>query len=80
MDFLKLFDPPAYLGYERYMQLCGYLALIFKGFFPRCMALLSLVMSFWSAIVRKNLVTSIVFYCLAVMFTYFWGILILLGF
>ena len=80
MEFLRLFDPPAYLGSERYLELCGYLALLFKGFFPRSMAIASLIMSFWSAIVRKNMLTSIIFYSLAVMFTYFWGILMLLGF
>ena len=80
MDFLKIFDPATYIAQETYLQMYLCFAGLFKGMLPRMIALTFLVSSFWVSFYRKNILMALLFFSVAVFFTYVGGLFAAMGF
>jgi len=79
LNIIDIFDPTRYVEPSKYLSFWNHFFILFKGFWPRILASVSLFFAFWTGVYRRRIFLGMFFFFLAVIFAYLNGILRLLG-
>jgi len=79
LKIVDLFDPTRYVEAAEYLAFWKHFFVIFKGWWPRILASVSLFFAFWTGVYRRRVLLGIFFFSLAIIFAYLSGILKLMG-